>query len=144
MYAEFNKVEFDNIIYTVDMLRLKCKMTYSDFSKIEFKLKTVYHKFIKDMYVSTAITNFKYNYVVELKEGISFWFGFLHNSETINNKNSIQNEKANYNFTIEFNPNKVPINSLILYILSFSSDWILKSFDIAMDFKINILDLCRT
>lgn len=144
MYANFNTVENSNIIYTVDMLRLKCEMTFSNFSKIIFKLKTVYNDFIKNYYISSSISDFKYNYVVELKEGVSYWFGFLHNSECINNKNSLQNDNTKYNFTIEFNPNKVPINSFIIYILSFSSDWIVKSLDMAIDLKINIMDLCRT
>lgn len=144
MYADFNIVENNNIVYTVDMLRLKTKITYSDFSKIEFKLKTVYNNFVKDMYISSSISNFKYNYVVEFKEGCSFWLGFLHNSEKINNNNSMLNENTKYNFTIEFNPNKVPINSLLLYILHISNDWVLKSLDIAIDFRINIMDLCRT
>lgn len=144
MYADFNIVENNNIVYTVDMLRLKTKITYSDFSKIEFKLKTVYNNFVKDMYISSSISNFKYNYVIEFKECCSFWLGFLHNSEKINNNNSMLNENTKYNFTIEFNPNKVPINSLLLYILHISNDWVLKSLDIAIDFRINIMDLCRT
>ncbi len=143
MYADFNFLEKDNIIYSVDMLRLKTKITYSDFSKIEFKLKSIYSKFIKDFYISNSISSFKYNYNIELKEGCSYWFGFLHNSETINNKNSLQNDNTKYNFTIEFNPNKVPINSFLLYILSIGREWVIKSLDIAIDMKINIMDLCR-
>jgi len=107
MYADFNFVENSNIIYTVDMLRLKCKMTYSDFTKIEFKLKSVYGKFIKDFYISSAISSFKYNYVVELKENCSYWFGFLHNSETINNNNSL----FNHLFFRFFNIGRTIINS---------------------------------
>lgn len=144
MYADFNFVENSDIVYTVDMLRLKTKITYSDFSKIEFKLKTVYSKYIKDFYISSSVSSFKYNYVIELEEGVSYWFGFLHNSETINNKNSLQNEKTKYNFTIEFNPNKVSINSFILYILSIGDKWIIKSLDLAIDLKLNIMDLCRS
>lgn len=144
MYADFNIVENSNIIYTVDMLRLKCRITYSDFTKIEFKLKSIYNKFIKDFYVSSSVSSFKYNYVIELKEGCSYWFGFLHNSESINNNNSLQNDSTKYNFTIEFNPNKVPINSFILYILSIGREWVVKSLDMAIDLKINIMDLCRT
>lgn len=144
MYANFNTVEYSNIVYSVDMLRLKCKISFSDFSKIEFRLKSIYSKFIKDFYISSGISSFKYNYVIELQDGVSYWFGFLHNSETINNKNSLQNENSKYNFTIEFNPNKVPINSFILYIISIGKDWTVKSLDLAIDMKINILDLCRT
>lgn len=144
MYADFNFLENDNIIYSVDMLRLKTKITYEEFSKIEFTIKTAYKDRIKDMYISNSISSFKYNYVIEKEEGVSFWIGFFHNSEKINNPTSLQNSSSKYNLTIEFNPNKVPINFLIDYILRFSNEWVIKSLDLAIDLKINILDLCRT
>lgn len=144
MYADFNYINNDNICYTVDMLRLKTTLTYEQFSIIEFKANTIYKDFLKESYQSTGISNFKYNYVIELKENSSFWFGFIHNSELTNASSSMQNEKREYNFTVEFNPNKVGVRGLLKYILSLSNNWIIKSIDMAMDVKVNILDICRS
>lgn len=144
MYADFNYLNSDNICYTVDMLRLKTTLTYEQFSIIEFKAKTIYKDFLKEHYESSGISNFKYNFVIELKENSSYWFGFIHNSELTNSNTSMQNERREYNFTVEFNPNKVQIKGLLKYILSLSSNWTIKSIDMAMDLKINILDLCRS
>lgn len=142
MYADYNLLTYDNINYTVDMLRLKTALSYSDFSKLEFKLKTIYKDKIKKEYISNAISDFKYNYNIEIGEGQSYWFGFIHNSEIINKNKSISNPNTTFNFTIEFNPNKIDIKGILKQILNLSSNWIIKSLDIAMDLKINILDLC--
>lgn len=144
MYADFNYLNSDNICYTVDMLRLKTTLTYEQFSIIEFKANTIYKDFLKESYQSTGISNFKYNYVIQLKENSSYWFGFIHNAELTNANSSMQNEKREYNFTVEFNPNKVQIKGLLKYILSLSSNWVIKSIDMAMDIKVNILDICRS
>ena len=142
MYADYNLITYDNINYTVDMLRLKTDITYSDFSKLEFKLKALYEDSIKNLYISNSISEFKYNYNIEIGEGLSYWFGFIHNSEIINKGKSLSNDKTTFNFTVEFNPNKIAINGLLKQILNMSSNWIVKSLDMAMDIKINILDLC--
>lgn len=74
MYANYNLLTYDNINYTVDMLRLKTAITYSEFSKLEFKLHTLYKNNIKNEYISSSISDFKYNYNIEISEGHSFWF----------------------------------------------------------------------
>lgn len=142
LYADYNLLTYDNINYTVDMLRLKTALTYSDFSKLEFKLKSLYKDKIKNEYISNSISDFKYNYNIEIREGQSYWFGFIHNSEIINKGKSISNPETEFNFTIEFNPNKIAIKGLLKQILNLSCNWIIKSLDIAMDLKINIMDLC--
>ena len=132
----YRKLEFDNMYYSVDMLRLKTYMTYSDFSNLEFFLNGVYKENIKRFWVSEKIMCFHYNYVLEF-EGNTFWFGFLHNNESVN----YNREDLMYNFTIEFNPNKMRDNSFIVYVLNKFNDWVLKSFDLAVDIPINILDI---
>lgn len=142
MYADFNLLTHDNINYTVDMLRLKTALKYSDFSNLEFKLRMLYKDNIKNEYISSGISDFKYNYNIEIEEGRSYWFGFIHNSEVINKNKSLSNPDTTYNFTVEFNPNKIPIKGLLKQILNISTNWTVKSLDIAMDVKINIMDLC--
>ena len=133
MYNKF--IENNNIIYSLDMLRLKTYMSFTTFSELEFRLKTVWKNYIKKEYSSPKINNFFYNYVIEIEENKSFWFGFLHNTEKREERNEF------YNFTIEFNPNKLKDNNVLLYILGLSGEWCIKSLDLAMDLKINILDL---
>lgn len=135
MYLE--SINDNNIIYSVDMIRLKTYITYSKFSELEFFLKVNYSDKIKKMWLSDRIMCFKYNYNIELEEGKSFYFGFHCNNEKI----KYFKPDVEYNFTIEFNPNKLKDNSLLLYILSLSGDWYLKSLDLACDLKINILDI---
>lgn len=144
MYADFNLISADNINYTVDMLRLRTNLTAFEFSKLEFMINTVYKDNVRENYQSTGISNFKYNYVIELNENSSYWFGFIHNSELTNASSSMQNERREYNFTVEFNPNKVEIKGLLKYILHLSTNWTIKSIDMAMDVKVNILDICRS
>lgn len=135
---------FDNITYSIDMIRLKSYISYSKFSEVEFRFNTCWKKFLKKNFSSSQLQNFFYNYVIEIEEGVSFWFGFLHNSEkrqvNIKDKyNKVINDT--YNFTIEFNPNKLKKNDIIDYLLSISDDWYIKSFDLALDIKVSILDL---
>lgn len=131
-----NEVEKNNITYSIDKIRLKTFLTYSVFSEIEFRFKTVWKDFIKKQYTTPQQQQFFYNYVIEVGEGQSFWFGFCHNTE----RRSFY-EEAEYNFTIEFNPNKLKDNKIIEYLLRLSGKWYIKSFDLAMDLKINILDI---
>jgi len=144
MYADFNVVTHDNINYTVDMLRLRTNITSFKFSLIEAHINTIYKDKIKKYYNSFSISEFKYNYVIEISENESYWFGFIHNSELTNNSKSMQNESCEYNFTIEFNPNKCKKSGLLKYILNMTSAWTIKQVDIAMDIPINILDICRS
>lgn len=130
------KVEFDNMIYSVDKIRLKTYITYVQFKELEFMINSVYKEKIKKFWVSDRIMCFHYNYNIELDD-FSFYFGFMHNNESINyNRDDLQ-----YNFTIEFNPNKAKDNSLIHLILDRYSNWYLRAFDLAIDIPINILDL---
>lgn len=135
-------VENLNMIYSIDMLRLTTRITYNDFSSLEFHIKTVFCKYLKKHYTSFSITDFKYNYIIGTEDGEgespnTFWFGFLHNSEIP----SLE-EKAEYNFTIEFNPNKLKDFHVLLYILNNFGGWCIKSYDLAIDIPINILDIC--
>lgn len=130
------KIDNNNMTYSVDMLRLKTYISYSDFSEIEFMINTSLKDNVKKFWVSDRIMCFHYNYVLEF-DGNSFWFGFMHNNENI----SYNKENLSYNFTIEFNPNKLKDNSFIIHILSKFSNWIIKSFDLAIDIPVNILDL---
>ena len=130
------KQENNNMIYSIDMLRLKTSITYSVFSEIEFRFNTVWKDYVKKYYTTGRMKEFFYNYVIEVGEGQSFWFGFLHNTE----KRQIS-EYGKYNFTIEFNPNKLKDDKIIFYLLGLSGDWYIKSYDLAIDLKVNILDL---
>ncbi len=135
--------EKDNIMYSIDMLRLKTYISYSKFSEIEFRFQTCWRDYVKKNFGSSQIQNFFYNYVIETKDGNSFWFGFLHNSE---NRRFEQKKKEVftddvYNFTIEFNPNKLKDFFILYYFFNLSEDWYLVSYDLAFDIKVNILDL---
>lgn len=135
--------ESNNMNYCIDMLRLKCYISYSKFSEVEFRFATCWKKYVKKNFSSAQIKNFFYNYVIETEEGNSFWFGFLHNSEQRQN-NFIKNYQFTndtYNFTIEFNPNKIKNFFIINYLLNLSIEWYIVSYDLAIDLKVNILDL---
>lgn len=135
MYLE--SIEDNNMIYSVDMIRLKTYITYSEFSNLEFLINTDYKSKVKKMWLSDRVMCFKYNYVIELEEGKSFYFGFHCNNEKLQFfKNDVK-----YNLTVEFNPNKIKDAPLLLHILHMSGDWYLRSLDLAVDLKINILDL---
>ena len=127
----------DNITYSVDMLRLKTYIKYFDFKELEFFLNTYFKDKIKKFWVSDRPMCFHYNYVVEVEEEKSFYFGFMHNSEGI----SFHKDCKEYNFTIEFNPNKLKDNFILLHILQNFNNWFLKSFDCAMDIPVGIMDL---
>lgn len=143
MYADFNYVVHENITYTVDMIRIRTDIPYEVFSKLETRVRTIYPDQLKNYYISSGISDFKYNYNIEIKEGQSFWFGFIHNSELINKTGSLQNENTKYNFTVEFNPNKLEIRGLLGYILRMCETYscTIKSIDMAMDVPVNILDI---
>ena len=132
----YNEMTENNMTYSIDMIRLKTYITYATFSEIEFRFKTVWVHYLKKNYTALNIIDFHYNYVVETEEGNSFWFGFLHNTDV-----KSQTDNAIYNFTIEFNPNKLKDNKIIQYILSLSNKWFVRGFDLAIDLKVNILDL---
>lgn len=125
----------DNIIYSLDMFRVKTYIDYDKYSNLDFYLRTYFKDNIKKFWITDKIMQFKYNWVIEIEEGKSFYFGFHHNNE----KKDMHEGK--YNLTIEFNPNKLKDDKLVLKILSLSDNWYIKSFDIAFDLRININDL---
>ena len=131
------KIENNNMIYSVDKLRLKTYISYFQFSELEFLMKTVYKEKVKKFWVSDRVMCFKYNYVLEVEEGKSFYFGFMHNNENV----SYHKENLTYNFTIEFNPNKIRDDKLLKHILCKFDNWLLRSLDLAIDIPINICDL---
>lgn len=136
------KIIKNNIIYSLDMLRLKTYVDFETYSKVEFFIEMYFKDKIKRFWISDRPMCFHYNYNIEVEEGKSFYFGFHHNSERL--KNSDRKDCKNndlYNFTIEFNPNKLRDNKLLMYLLGISGEWYIKSYDMAFDIRINILDL---
>ena len=131
------KTIFNNMVYSIDKIRLKTYITGFEFSKIEGFFNNFHKDKIKRFWISDKKSSFHFNYNIEIEEGKSFIFQFMHNSESINFKNEI----LRYNFSIEFNPNKIKDNNLLLYILNSFSNWFLRSFDLAIDIPINILDI---
>lgn len=125
----------DNIIYSLDMFRVKTYIDYDKYSNLDFYLRTYFKDNIKKFWITDKIMQFKYNWVIEIEEGKSFYFGFHHNNE----KKDMHEGK--YNLTIEFNPNKLKDNKLVLKILALSNNWYIKSFDLAFDLRININDI---
>lgn len=132
----YKKLQSDNMFYSIDMIRLKTYITYAQYSEIEFLLNSSYKENIKRFWVSDRIMCFHYQYQMEFGEH-RFWFGFLHNNESVN----YNREDLSYNFTIEFNPNKLRENPLIMHLLTKFGNWYLRSFDLAIDIPINILDI---
>lgn len=132
----YKKLEFNNMNYSIDMLRLKTDITYRDFTELEFLINTFYKDNIKKFWTSDKIMCFHYNYVLDFNSN-SFWFGFLHNNESL----CASRDDIFYNFTIEFNPNKLRNNFLIDKILTKFGNWFIKSYDLAIDIPINILDI---
>lgn len=132
----FKKIEQDNMIYSIDKLRLKTYITYTQFSEIEFRFDFVWKQFVVNRYSSSRVSQFRYQYNLEDENGNGFWFGFLHNTEKL-----IDNQYERYNLTVEFNPNKIKQSKILMYLLQMTGDWYLRSFDLAIDIPINILDL---
>lgn len=131
----FYSEEMFNVTYSIDMLRLKTYITYQEFTEIEFRFKTCWADFVKNQYTSARLEQFFYNYNIEIEEGQSFWFGFMHNTERR------AENITEYNLTIEFNPNKLKDNKLLRYMFSFGKNWFIKSLDIACDVPVSILDI---
>lgn len=129
-------ISYNNMTYSIDMIRLKTYITYNKFSEIEFRFDTIYSDYVSKKYTSNKMKEFFFNYNIEIEEGKSFYFAFLHNTEKRKT-----DEKETYNFTIEFNPNKLKDNPIINYLLNISGDWYIRSYDLAVDLKINILDI---
>lgn len=135
MYNKF--IKDGNMTYSIDKIRLKTYITYSTFSEIEFRFNTVWKKYIKKSYTTGRISNYKYNYDIEICDGKSYFFGYFHNTE----KPSFWDTEKKYSFYIEFNPNKIKNDKILMYLLSISNDWYIRSFDVAVDINTSILNL---
>lgn len=126
--------------YCVDMLRLSCQITVDFFETKIASRKVVYKDFLSE-WTSTRLTDFYHNFNYS-DDDCSFWFGFISNKEKSCERKSLSNPKTTFNLTIEFNPNKVKNNSLLLHILSLSNAWVVKSCDFAIDVCTNIVNIC--
>ena len=137
--------------YSVDMIRISCKMSSEFFTKkIDSRLSLLPGV---SRWTTTRINLFKNNYCIDDDGGRAFWVGFISNSEIYCGSGGVGNPKHKYNFTLEFNPNKIHDNSsfdkLIKYIFSLSYDdyisfpleWSIISCDFAFDIKENILNI---
>lgn len=131
------KIEDNNMVYSIDNIRLKTYITYQNFKDLESFFRIYYNDNIKKFWLSDKKSSFHYNYNIEIEEGKSFIFQFMHNTESID-YNKIEKK---YNFTVEFNPNKLKNNFLLIHILNSFSRWFIRSFDLAIDIPINILDI---
>lgn len=129
-----SKTSYNNLTYSIDMIRLKTYIDYDVYSNLDFYLNTYYKDTIEKYWISDRKMMFKYNYQIEVEEGRSFYLGFHHNNEK-------DVKPGLHNLTIEFNPNKLKDNILIQHILNLSGDWLIRSYDLAVDIKCNILDL---
>lgn len=131
------KIVHNNMTYSIDMIRLRTYLTYNDYNDIDFYIRTYHKNKIKRFYISDRPMCFHYNYNIEIEEGRSFYFGFCHNSE----QKICERFEPLYNFTIEFNPNKIKYDNLLMYLLSKAGKWNIIKYDLAIDLRVNILDL---
>ena len=129
-------LEKNNITYSIDMLRLKTYISLEQFTKLQFRFETCWKDYLDYNSISYKYTDFRYTYHIKMGNNQAFWFGYMPNSE----KKDLN--KILYNFTIEFNPNKLKNNNVLLGILKEFTNWLLKSYDVACDVPISILDLC--
>lgn len=135
-FNNLNVVDKNKNSYCIDMLRLKCNITIETFEKNISSRFVTYRKFINS-WKSNSIEQFYQNYQYK-DEFCSFWFGFMSNKEI-----SIEgrNKNKKFNLTIEFNPNKVKDNKLLLAILKCSLEWEIIRADFAFDIRTNILNI---
>ena len=135
-----NVLDKNNYSYCVDMLRLRCSVTVDIFERCVVSKLFIYKDKI-ETWDSTRICDFYHNYNYS-DEDCSFWFGFISNKEkSMSSGSSLQNENKQFNLTVEFNPNKVKDNKLLLHILKCSTNWYIKSVDFAVDINTNILNV---
>lgn len=141
-FLYFNNLNiFDGVdyCYCVDMLRLRCNINVECFERNVASKLFLYNDNVEH-WTSTRICEFYNNYNYSDSD-CSFWFGFISNKEKSLSGSSLQNESKKFNLTVEFNPNKVKNNKLLLHILKCSDDWVVKIVDFAFDIKTNILNI---
>lgn len=132
-----SKTSYNNLTYSIDMIRLKTYVDYDVYSNLDFYLNTYHKDKIEEFWMSDRIMKFKYNYKIEIRDGVGFYLSF-HNNNERDNKFM---EKGLYNLTVEFNPNKVKDDAILQHILNLSGEWFIRGYDLAVDIKCNILDL---
>jgi len=66
----------DNIVYSLDMIRLKTYIDYTTYSNLDFYFRTYHKEKIKKFWISDRVMQFKYNWNIEVEEGGSFYFRF--------------------------------------------------------------------
>lgn len=147
VFRDFCYEDSNNCIYSIDMIRLSCKISVDYFSKkIDSRLSILNNI---EKWQSSKIGEFKHNYKIVDNDN-SFWLGFISNSELYCGEGGVGNPKKKYNLTIEFNPNKLRDMKLLTYLLSLSFEdnlqcpimWHLVSCDFAFDIETNILNIC--
>lgn len=132
----FNEItSYNNLTYSIDKIRLKTYIDYDVWSNLDYYFRCFYLDKIINYWISDKISQFKYNYSIELEEGVVLYVGFSHNNE------KHDEHKGLYNLTIEFNPNKMKYRPIIKHIINLSGDWFVRSYDLSVDVKMNILDL---
>lgn len=140
-------VESENCYYSIDMIRLRTRFTTEFFmKKIDSRVSILSNV---EKWESSRIGDFRYNYNVVLEDGNSFWFGFISNKDLYCGDGGINNPSHKFNFTIEFNPNKINNCKLLDFLLSLRYEdflqvglnWEVVSCDFAFDIPTNILNL---
>lgn len=131
------RIDKNNMTYSIDMLRVKTYMTYEEYNSLDFYMRTYYKDNIKRFWISDRPQSFRYNWNIEVGDGQSFYFGFCHNSE----EKLPERLEPEYNFTVDFNPNKLKGHPLIKHLLGLGHKWYIVRFDLAIDLRVNITDL---
>ena len=123
-FSEYRK---DGYIYTVDMIRLKTYLSYSEYHKFSNYLCSLNLKFFHSKAGWGKYTD---NYKSD-----KLWIGMCGNkTDTWNRKCLI---------SMEFNPNKCTENDFnIIYYLLKMYPWAVCRFDLAVDIATNINNLC--
>lgn len=147
LYGDLSSIEYKGNMYSVDMLRVRTRIT-SDFfqQKIASRIP-VMCKY--DYWNSSKITDFRENYNIICDDGNSFWLGFISNNDMYCGSGGVGNPKHRHNLTIEFNPNKIQRNRFLFDIFSLcyesvlqsGIEWEVVSCDFAFDIETNILNI---
>ena len=57
----YNALEHNNMIYSIDMIRLKTYITYDKYNDLDFRLRTHFEENIKQFWISDNVKCFRYN-----------------------------------------------------------------------------------
>lgn len=72
----YNALEHNNMIYSIDMIRLKTYIPYNKYNDLDFYLRTYFKDKIKRFWISDRPQCYHYNYDLEVGEGQKVWFRF--------------------------------------------------------------------